>query len=76
MAYNTLSKEWAVCLNPKLKYSDWLPFPPPPDDPAWQEARLRDAVVEAAIEWTIPRSHALTCAVDALRAHRAKKGGA
>jgi len=63
-------------------------LPPPPDDPAWQDARLRDAVVEAALAWSdyaqcgtemgeaVLRRVAFTGAVDALRAHRAKKGGA
>jgi hypothetical protein len=60
----------------------WLPSPPPPEDPAWEEARLERAVVDAALaaeearvkgwahDWSA--GHA---AIDALRVQRAKKGG-
>lgn len=59
----------------------WLPLPPPPEDPAWEDARLERAVVEAALAWhgcdhlgVCLHQEKLLDATDALRAHRAKKG--
>jgi hypothetical protein len=47
-----------------------------------EESRLRDAVVDAALAWLVAPGgvdaddEPLVCAAEALRAHRAKKGGA
>ena len=51
---------------------------PAPPDPS-EEARLRDAVVDAALAWGGPGWLGPSRMIDAtaaLRAHRAKKGGA
>ena len=51
---------------------------PAPPDPS-EEARLRDAVVDAALAWvltpdSLDADDALVVAATALRAHRVKKG--